>query len=407
LPKRTIIYAGELGLPDGTATAQRVLSNAKLLRELGYTVVFVTKSAEASSPAQITVDGFEARVTPFRQGRAGLMEYLTSVRDVMEALADEGPERVAAVVCYNYPAVALMRLQNRLRRAGIPMIADVTEWYLPRDRRILYRWLMKGDTALRMFCAHRRCSGLIAVSKFLVDYYGGRAMPVVNVPVLTDADDPKWQRGETREDRPLRFVYAGTPFVPRGFAKDRIDVLVETLVEFMREGYAFELSIVGSSEEQYLARYPHHRQIVRDMDGVLHIRGRVSHEEAIAMLRESDFSVFFRDSNRATLAGFPTKFTEAITAGIPVITNKSSNIEEYFDRLRCGILLDDAEPESIRRGFESAFGMPHSEIEAMKMRCQTSRAFDYRAFETDMRVFLDQVANRVASGTRGAAPRTQ
>jgi glycosyltransferase involved in cell wall biosynthesis len=394
LRKRTIIYAGELGLPDRTATAQRVLSNARLFRALGYSVVFVSKSADTATSTRMTVDAFEARVSPFRPGRSGLMEYLTSIRDVSQAVADEGPDRVAALICYNYPAVALLRLQSSMRRAHIPVIADATEWYLPRDRRILYRWLMKADTALRMLYAHRRCSGLIAVSRFLTEYYGGGSLPVVNLPVLTDADEPKWHAEGSAEDRPLRFIYAGTPFVPRGFAKDRVDVLVETLAEFKRAGHAFELAIVGISEKQYLDRYPHHRGIVREMDQALKLRGRLPHASAIAALRDSDFSVFFRDSNRATLAGFPTKFTEAITAGVPVITNKSSNIEQYFERLQCGILLESADPGSIRRGFESVFGLTRPEIAAMKMRCRESRAFDYRGYMNEVDTFLEEVTSR-------------
>ena len=35
-----------------------------------------------------------------------------------------------------------------------------------------------------------------------------------------------------------------------------------------------------------------------------------------------------RDTNIVTKAGFPTKFVESITCGIPVLTNKNSNIEE-------------------------------------------------------------------------------
>lgn len=39
--KGTIIYVGGFELPDKNAAAQRVLSIAKILRELGYDVIFL------------------------------------------------------------------------------------------------------------------------------------------------------------------------------------------------------------------------------------------------------------------------------------------------------------------------------------------------------------------------------
>ncbi len=48
MSKGTIIYIGGFELPDKNAAAQRVVSNAKLLREVGYDVVLVGVDKEIS-----------------------------------------------------------------------------------------------------------------------------------------------------------------------------------------------------------------------------------------------------------------------------------------------------------------------------------------------------------------------
>ena len=41
MSKGTILYVGGFELPDKNAAAHRVLSNGKILRDLGYKVVFI------------------------------------------------------------------------------------------------------------------------------------------------------------------------------------------------------------------------------------------------------------------------------------------------------------------------------------------------------------------------------
>ena len=56
-----ILYIGRFELPDKEATANRVVANAKLLREMGYEVVLAGWSEEASSSEWIKKEffGFE------------------------------------------------------------------------------------------------------------------------------------------------------------------------------------------------------------------------------------------------------------------------------------------------------------------------------------------------------------
>ena len=49
--------------------------------------------------------------------------------------------------------------------------------------------------------------------------------------------------------------------------------------------------------------------------------------------------MFLRDDNRVTKAGFPTKFVESISAGVPVITNKTSDLEYHLKNGENGFLL--------------------------------------------------------------------
>ena len=108
--------------------------------------------------------------------------------------------------------------------------------------------------------------------------------------------------------------------------------------------------------------------------------GRISHMEALEIIKRANYSCFFRIPDRVTTAGFPTKFSEAISCGTPVITNRSSNIADYLSGEN-GYLVDNLTNEAIS-----------SVIDAAKPNKNTdTQLFDYRQYEAEMKRFLDDV----------------
>ena len=81
--------------------------------------------------------------------------------------------------------------------------------------------------------------------------------------------------------------------------------------------------------------------------------GKLPHD-AVGVLKAADFSMFVRDRNRVSEVGFPTKYAEAATCGIPVLTNRTSDIGDYLVDGENGILLPDCSPASIEHGLARA-----------------------------------------------------
>lgn len=63
--KGTILYVGGFELPDKNAAAHRVLSNAKIFRELGYNVVFCGVNREKVNTYNVVedIEGFASILT--------------------------------------------------------------------------------------------------------------------------------------------------------------------------------------------------------------------------------------------------------------------------------------------------------------------------------------------------------
>lgn len=310
-----ILYIGGFQLPDKNAAAQRVVGIAKGLRDLGYQVVFLNSLKDYS---EITVSEKEYfRFKCFEYKRELDIDYLLSAKTTLSMIKQVQPY---AVIAYNYPAVSLNRIRKHCRKSGIKCYADVTEWYDAAGKNFMVRMIKGVDTSYRMKYVHKKLDGVIAISRYLYDYYKDYVKTVL-IPPTVDIEDKKWNiLVDTNEDY-VSFVYAGVPSA----AKERLDRVVSAVGKIEIENRV-RLNIVGITREQFVNMYAWQKSIPE----CVVFWGRVEHQKALQIVKQSDWTIILRENSRLVKAGFPTKLVESISCGTPVIANSFSNIFDYL-----------------------------------------------------------------------------
>lgn len=353
-------------MPDKNAAAHRVLSNAKILKEMGHKVIFmgVDKTIPWGNDVLNTyneVQGFGTYSVPYPNDNKSWIEYLTNISDYKKIMRENN---VGMVIFYNFQAIAMKRLMDYCRKQQIKCCADVTEWRSAKGENIIYRILKDSDTWYRMRVLHKRLDGLIVISKYLQNYYR-KCKNVVYIPALTDSSEKKWQGVHEKSNDILKLVYAGSPA-----RKDRLDKLLEALDQVERK---FILDVIGITAEQYTCYYPHLSEILKKHNEIV-FHGRMSHLETLEYVKNANYSCFLRENNRVSSAGFPTKFAEAITCGTPVLTNKTSNLVDFASEGKNCILIDRLDLNECARV-----------IENLPLRVDVDKnLFDYRNYVHQM-----------------------
>ena len=148
------------------------------------------------------------------------------------------------------------------------------------------------------------------------------------------------------------------------------------------------MHIVGIEIENFIEIYPVFKGELELLKDSVNFYGRVSHSRSVELLKNSDFSIFIRDENIVTKAGFPTKFVESITCGIPVLTNKNSNIEDYLVEGVNGFIVSTENNKRIQDSIEKAILLSPEELYEMKMNCKNSHVFDYHNYLNDFKYLL-------------------
>ena len=336
-----VLYIGGFELPDKNAAAHRVMGNAKIIRDLGGEVVFVGVDKNLSWGTSVlstkgNVQGFTSYSVPYPSSKKQWINYLCGIKPYVDVLEKE--KNFTSIIFYNFPAVAMKHLMRYCRNRGIKCAADVTEWYSSKGKGLAF-FVLKGlDTWLRMRIFHKQMDGLIVISKYLASYYNHHKN-VVLIPPLVDKSEEKWiGLPQKTNDDVLKLVYAGSPGL-----KDRIDVLIAALKSVKR---SYHLDVIGISKEEYLNRVPEDKDFLEHNDNIV-FNGRLPHMQTLKYVSVADFSCFFREDDRLTKAGFPTKFVEAISCGTPVLTNKTSNLEDYCGNEQNAVLLDTIDCEEV------------------------------------------------------------
>lgn len=322
---QVVLYIGGFELPDCNAAAQRVVSIAKGLKEIGHETVFLNYSKFCTMAGWKTYFDFPCYEAPKRS----MLKHLTNIEDVKRVVREK---KVTCIIAYNYPAICMSKLLKYCKKYGIRCYADATEWYVAQGS-LLFRLIKTIDTECRMRFLHKKMEGIIAISEYLYQYYKC-SVNTVKISPTVDIRDEKWHVGTKKVDGITRLVYAGSPTAQ----KEQLNLIVQA-VKSIEKIKPVHLKIIGITEVEYEKTYQE-----PCLSHSVEFCGRVSHLDAVRYVTEADWSIVIRDNNKVVQAGFPTKVAESISCGTPVIANRFSNIEEYLNEENSILCeLDDLE----------------------------------------------------------------
>ena len=205
---------------------------------------------------------------------------------------------------------------------------------------------------------------MIVISSMMERQYSGKNL--LRLPPLVDIDDPIWHQNKIEHSDIYEFYFAGTIGV-----KEKVDSIVNAFSKL--EAKNVRLKIVGITKEEYLSLYPEQNG---EIDKRIIFMGRMSHKAAIQHLLSTDCYIFIREQTRQNQAGFPTKFAESTTCGVPIITTDVSDIKQYMESNV--VMLDNADEANVLSAMKQA-------LQIGKQDSALNKQFDYHNYlkETD------------------------
>ena len=382
------VYIGSFRLPNLDAAAPRVLNVAKALREAGHVVRFISwggqyRESDLSSDGKYRVDGFEYVITHELDAEGGFVAKAKSKLtrgNKTKALLKHCVNDIDVVITYN--GCLTRWLLRFTKKHQIKLINDITEWFKYAELKCT-DWL---PYAYNMFCIQKRVKNKIVISSYLDRFY--HETHNITIPATYDLSEQKWHNEEnnTRAQHSVgqfdgvTLIYAGTPS-----RKDLLHNIINVVQRLNEEQHNIRFLVLGTTRDQYLTQYAESLHNVNLHENICFL-GRVSQDLIPAYYSISDFMVLLREPNRKSNAGFPTKFSESIASGTPVIANITSDLGLYLKDGVTGFVVENPSEQSL---YETLIHnvIPMRKDESEKM----SFSLDYHTYVEPLKRFMDEL----------------
>ncbi|RUO78394.1 glycosyltransferase [Pseudidiomarina taiwanensis] len=318
MEKSRFIYIGAFRLPDRNAAAHRVLNIGKAIRELGGEVSYIHEGRLVKIADVERVENSEPEAkSSFQKASILFRDFICGLKHVLH-------RNCTHIIVYNLPVVFYVPIFLVAKFSRVKVIADCTEWYDSLGDSVVKKLMKQIDVSCRMRVLNKFAYRVISISSLLNKYYQRNS---ILIPPLIDIQDSKW-------------LLAMESSPPNGVAKKKInlfyggdmgegkDSLFDILYFLANEPSSIKSSVniiiagdITPKVKSEIQQYAYSLSIV--------FVGRIQHTAVLEYLSHCDYLVFFRKSTRANNAGFPTKFTEAFTMGVNIITNSTSDIGNF------------------------------------------------------------------------------
>lgn len=393
--KKYIIYVGGMEFPSKNAAAQRVMGVASLLKKIGFVTVFSGVNKEWCDEDIIKtkkeVFGYEVYEVPYPSSARDWAKHIVRVDNVEKLIKRYNPKKIQAIIAYNYPGIAMARMIQLCRKNDIRFISDCTEWYGDSKRKFPENMVKNFDTFLRMRFVNTIAKNVICASEYMEKYYNDRGCMTVNIPSLVDNLNTKWSHARDAyvPNKPRTLVYAGSPGL--SVEKDRLDWVIKALHKLKLSNVPFVFNIIGITKDSYLSIFPDQKKQIEDLKDFIVFHGRLPHDMAIEFIKKSDYSIFFRSINRVTAASFPTKVAESLGCGVPVITNRTSNIGAYIEDGKTGFISKGSSMDELHSTLLKALKISDTELAEMNQICLFDNPLHIKRFYDPLFAFMNNL----------------
>ena len=372
----------ENNYPLGDAGAIRQHATAKIFEKIGYSVA-VLAYGKSTDNKMSSFDGIEYRsFRPKSNNKLVRAFYRIIVSTRMVRSLKKDYKDVDVVLLADVQPATFKKVSRLYSRRKTVLIHDSVEWFSPEqfkngEKSLSYRNRDRINT--KLITDRWR---IMAISSYLESHFSS-ICKTERIPVIMDVSNIEYNLKRFDSCPKKVFSYVGSPG-KKDYLKNIIEGF-EFLPQELRENAV--LNVVGVNYQQLVDICEVSPKTLDAIKGCINILGRLPHEEAVRIVRESDYTLLFRDENlRYAKAGFPTKIVESLACGTPVVCNLSSDLAMYLTDEGNSIIAEGHSVQDVKNALERAIATSRDVMSKMRVnaRATAENCFDYSNYTTQL-----------------------
>jgi glycosyltransferase involved in cell wall biosynthesis len=400
-----IIITGRFLFPHGMAASRTLLGLGKALRLAGYNVSYLANEGVRQPDGDPVHEGFRYDVAAGnRRPTAGLRTRLVHWIRSGEILArnfpiQAPPQSLAAVIAYVPYYFEARGLLRYCTEHAIPLVVCCCEWQPARYAPLGFLGPRYWEQEACMRRLYRRIGHVLTWTTYLERHFLRQQCHVLTVPPLIDPEDPEAAavraNFQPRADV-LRLNFAGIP------TRDRLDLILRGLTALRREGLPVVMTCLGFSRETLVRCAGAALVDGAEREGGLVCLGRVDQADVAARLAAADFGLLLRKRERWSAACFPSRVTEYLSLGVPMLCNVTSDLGSYLRDGREALVVEEVSEKAFVAAVRRAWSLSHQARASMRQAAwrRARESFSYRRYAGPLGRFMAELHGPPAAGER-------
>lgn len=324
-----VIFGDLFTFPDGNAATNRVYTYAKGFIENGSNTYIVCFRNEYMEVGEGIVDGiyFYHPLCQKKRNKYFIIRRWHKLKKFYKAFLIlnqvNQKDKINAIICYSQ----LLQTQSfgfiLSKIFNTKIILEVSEHPL-KDYQGFITKRLQGK--IKSSLETKLCDGIICISKYLTDFYLKRGFPEKRLFLVPSTVDPGRFRLSGSSALNFEYIlYCGH----LNLSKDGVDILIRSFAKISGKFPEINLVLIGKGS-------PEDEAILKNIVSTLNIQSRVyflgqkTRAEVPNYLKNAKILALSRPASIVADAGFPSKLTEYLAAGKPVVVTKVGEIPSYL-----------------------------------------------------------------------------
>lgn len=324
-----IIFGDLFTFPDGNAATNRVFTYARGFIENGINPYVVCFGNEYIEDEKGIIDGvlYFHPLKQKKRNRYFLVRRWFKLKKIYTSFLIlkqiNKKDKISGIICYTklIQTQAFAFFLSRMFKTK--MILEVSEHPLKDYQGKLIRRL---QGTLRIPLETRLSDGIICISQYLTDFYLKRGVSEKRLFLVPSTVDSK--RFQSSASSVLEFeyiLYCGN----LNLRKDGVDILIRSFAKISDKFPEINLVLIGKGDSDEEILLKNIVSILNIQDRV-HFLGQIARTEVPKYLKNAKILALSRPASIVADAGFPSKLTEYLASGNPVVVTKVGEISNFL-----------------------------------------------------------------------------
>lgn len=387
---------------EHVAASGRVKNLAKIIEKSGFEVILVGTEAVsdfnmdiAAGITETEVDGFKTYIIRVGNNKGSFFSDGKILYKYLEKIYGINPE-ISKIAFYGTTLRFSRSINKFCKKNQLESISSVNEWGNINTQGRLNFYLQKLGIAY----VRRNFDKTIVISTLMEKYFNDNKNNVsLRVPSVFDMSNysgtvEKYlenlkNKKDNEADNYIKFTYAGSIKNQKDYTANFI-IALSRLESNLLEKCRFY--IYGSTKEslQKALEELGEERVIDRLSDTLVFKGFYPNQELIEELYKLDFMVLLRPDLPYANAGFPTKFGESLTLGLPVFANLTSDLNLYMQDKVNSVVVESEEISDVVSSLENVirnFEYPNYEMKTNAFETG-KKFFDLNNYIEEMSLFL-------------------